>query len=179
MIERDTAILKPAPQPYHSSLVPWQELMRPGDIPGRPAAIIGSVTGAFIRLGLIFLLAASMVALIWLLFDEPTPEPYAGVSRRTESAVQIFWAVLAVWHCAVGLVVVFAKVKFWQLQLLATIVNVPLAMYLLEYQPVLGSMQYWIFGYLDVWLVFLLARWAPTYKLVDFLNDEIHYYLID
>ena len=84
MIERDTAILKPAPQPYHSSLGPWQELMRPGDIPGRPAAIIGSVTGAFIRLGLIFLLAASVVALIWVLFDDPTPEPYAGVSRRLD-----------------------------------------------------------------------------------------------
>src|SRR5689334_1221484 len=158
MIESDTAIYRPAPQPYDSSLRPWQELMRPGDISGRPAAIIGGVTGAFLRLGLVFLLVASVVGLIWVLCDDPASWPYEGTSRRTESAEQIFWAVLAVWHCAVGLVVVFAKVKFWQLQLLATIVNVPLAMYLLKYQPVLGAMQYWIFGYLDVWLIFLLAR---------------------
>jgi hypothetical protein len=52
-------------------------------------------------------------------------------------------------------------------------------MFLSGNQHVLGSFQYWIFAYLDLWLVFLLARWPPTYRLIGFLNDEIHYYLID
>lgn len=180
MIERDTTIYKPAPQAYDLSLGPWQELVRPGDIPGRHSAILGGLTGVILRFALVCFLLVSVLALIWMLSYDPTSQEYMGYpSRRWKNAAQILWAVLAVWHFAVGLVVVFAKVKFWQLQLLATIINVPVVMYLVRYQPDLGPLQYWFFGYLDAWLIFLLARWPLTYKLVAFLSDEIHYYLID
>lgn len=160
-------------------LGPWGELVRPGDIPGRHSAILGGLTGAILRFALVFFLLVSLVTLIIMLGYDPTLEEYTGTSRRSEDALRIFWAVLAVWHFSVGLVVVFSKTKFWQLQLLATIVNVPVVMCLVRYQQELGSLQYLMFGYLDAWLIFLLARWRPTYKLVAFLNDEIHYYLID
>jgi hypothetical protein len=181
MIESDEAIYQPAPQPYDSLLRPWRELVRPGDIPGRRSAILGGLTGAILRFALVFFLIVSVLVLIQMLGQDTTYEAYVfeGASRRAQRTLETSWVVLAVWHCAAGLTVVFLKVKFWQLQLLATLINVPVVMFLAGTQHVLGPMQYGIFGYLDLWLIFLLARWPPTYKLLDFLNDEIHYYLID
>ena len=133
---------------------------------GRAPAILGGITGAILRLVLIFCCMTSVMALLIVLQTDGKP-------------INLFWTVLAVWHFAVGLVVVSLKMKLRQLQTLATVVNIAVVMYLVKYQQDLGSLQYWIFGYLDLWLLFLLARWRPTYKLLAFLNDEIHYYLID
>jgi uncharacterized membrane protein len=149
-----------------SSLRPWHELVRGVEIAGRASAILGAVTGAILRLALVFLCMESVLVLVMAL-------------QTHDQTTHLLWAVLAVWHFAVGLVVVFSRIKFWQLQALATIVNIPVVMFLVKYQQDLGSVQYWIFGYLDLWLLFLVAHWRPTYKLLAFLNDEIHYYLID
>lgn len=153
-------VYQPAPR-----LGRWHELVRT-EVPGRAAVILGGFTGAILFLVLVSCLIGSVLTVIVI---------RAGV-RDWQSE---FFAVLAAWHFAVGLVVVRSKIKFRQLQLLATIVNVPVAMCLVRYQKELGVVQYFIFGYLDVWLLFLLARWRPTYKLLAVLNEEIHYYLID
>ncbi|HEY2961070.1 MAG TPA: hypothetical protein VGJ37_01555 [Pyrinomonadaceae bacterium] len=149
-----------------SSLRPWHELVRGAEIPGRASAILGGLTGAILRLALSFLFMESVIALII-------------VFQANGKPTDLFWAVLAVWHFAAGLAVVCLKVKFWQLQILATIVNVPVVMFLVKYQPDLGVAQHIVFAYLDAWIIFLLARWRPVYKLLAFLNEEIHYYLID
>lgn len=180
MIERDEMIYPPAPQPYDSLLRPWRELVRPGDIPGLQSAILGGLTGAILRLILLFFLAVAVLALIELLGEDTSYQAYVLYgSNRVERTLETSLVVFAVWHFAVGLVVAFVKVKFWQLQLLATFVKLPVVMLLVAYKDILGPLQYWIFGYLDLWLIFLLARWPPTYKFIAFLNDEIHYYLID
>jgi len=174
MIESGVAtVYEPPPR-----LGSWHKLVRT-EIPGRPAAILGGFTGAILCLTLVALLIGSVVTFI-AMFSDGRPEAYARYGRtRSDEAMALFWVVLAIWHFAAGLVVVCAKLKFWQLQLLATIVNVPVVMCLVKYQAELGLMQHFIFGYLDLWLLFLLARWRPTYKLLAFLNEEIHYYLID
>jgi len=143
----------------------WHELVRT-EVPGVPALIFGGFTGAILFLILATFLIGSVLTLIVMLSDRTLEE-------------NVFLGVLAVWHFTVGLVVVRSKVKFRQMQLLATIVNVPVAMCLVRYREELGVLQYLIFGYLDAWLIFLLARWRPTYKLLAVLNEEVHYYLID
>ena len=153
-------VYQPAPR-----LGRWHELVRT-EVPGRAAVILGGFTGAILCMILTSLLIGSVLTLSVMLSE--------GTSEENT-----FWGALAVWHTAVGLVVVLSKIKFRQLQLLATIVNVPVAMCLVRYQKELGILQYFVFGYLDVWLLFLLARWRPTYKLLAVLNEEIHYYLID
>ena len=149
-----------------SSLRPWHELVRGSAIPGQAPAILAGVTGAILRLALVFLCMRSVALLLF-------------ISPATSDPTNLLWIVLGVWHFAAALVVVTLRLKFWQLQALATIVNVPVAMCLVRYREELGVVQYFIFGYLDVWLLFLLARWRPTYKLLAVLNEEIHYYLID
>ena len=153
-------VYQPAPR-----LGRWHELVRT-EVPGRAAVILGGFTGAILFVVLVSCLIGSVLTLIVMLNEGALPE-------------NVFAGVLAVWHFAIGLVVILSRTKFRQLQLLATIVNVPVAMCLVRYQQDLGVVQYFIFGYLDVWLLFLLARWRPTYKLLAVLNEEIHYYLID
>lgn len=143
----------------------WHELVRT-EVPGVPALVLGGFTGAILFPVLVSCLIGSVLTLIVMLNEGALPE-------------NVFAGVLAVWHFAVGLVVILSKIKFRQLQLLATIVNVPVAMCLVRYREELGVLQYVVFGYLDAWLLFLLARWRPTYKLLAVLNEEIHYYLID
>ena len=146
----------------------WSQLVRGGEIAGTAPLILGGITGFLLR-SVLICCGCSVSAILLLAL---------GQDRMWDVNLALF-LVLAVWHSAVGLIVVFMRMKFRLLQILATIINIPVVMFLVRNQPDLDWTQYLLFAYLDLWLLFLLARWAPTYSFLAFLNDEIHYYLID
>ena len=89
------------------------------------------------------------------------------------------WPALLCGHFAAGVAVLFARLKTSLLFPLALIANAPIIAALVQFRLSRPDVTYAAISYLSVWAVFLLARWRQTDLALSFLNEEIHYYLID
>jgi hypothetical protein len=148
-----------------SRLEPVSELLR-GTSPPQLLALTG-ITGLSLRVLVIFGLMESVLNLIFELQWEP-------------SVAEFSFAVIALGHFLAAAVIIFVRMPFWLLLPLAVIVNFPIAAFItdmLTEQDV--AWRNISIVYLCVWGAFLLTRLHVPERALNFVKQELRYYLID
>jgi hypothetical protein len=148
-----------------SKFSPLSELLR-GTMPPR-RLILNGITGFLLRVLIIYAMMASTLILIWI--------------RQIESSQKEFaFAAIAVSYCMAATVILFTRMPFWLLLLLALLINFPIAVLITD---VLTKEQViernFIIAYLTLWTAFLLCRVSVPQAVLSFVKKEIRYYLID
>jgi hypothetical protein len=144
----------------------WHELVRGGEAVGRVPRLFAGLTGLVLRMAVVLLFIASVPSLIAL-------EKYQKLQH------ELIWTMLLCGHFTASLLVVFLKSDFRFVAAVAAIALVPLVIALIALPESLEVARYVLYGYLALWAMFLLTRWRQTDVALSFLNEEIHYYLID
>jgi hypothetical protein len=142
---------------------PVNELLR-GTTPPRWLALNG-ITGVVLRVLVIYATMQSTLILIWMTQDGTYPH-------------KSIFMTIAVGHCVMAIVILFTRMPFWLLLLLALLINFPVVVLITD---VLTNeiAQYAVIVYLALWAVFLLCRVSVAPAVLSFLKKEIRYYLID
>ncbi len=158
----------------NSRLRVWRELVRGGETKTTLLRILAGFIGLVLRVVFVclFLLAViGAIATVQFYLLGPQP-PYAHLR------IEIFWMLLLLGYTAFGVVVLFARMKFWSLVILTVLANSPLlaSLCLQQWNP---DERLFIIGYLGVWALFLLTRWRQTDVAWSYLEAEFRYYLID
>jgi hypothetical protein len=151
----------------NSRLRVWPEFVRQGEAVRRAPRILAGLTGLVLRPIVVFFFMNSLIILLARLQS----------SNSDEAAWP--WPALIFSHCAASLLVLFSRRKTSDLFLLALIANAPIAAALIQFRVSMPNLEYVALPYLGVWAMFLLTRWRQTDSAFSFLNEEIHYYLID
>jgi len=146
-----------------SSFNPVSELLR-GTTPPRWLALNG-VTGFVLRVLVIYATLDSTLMLIWTTQLE---------GRQHET----IFITIAVCHCIAASVILFTRMPFWLLLLLALLINFPVVVLVTD------VLTHWIaqdavIAYLTLWAAFLLCRVSVPPAVLSFVKQEIRYYLID
>ena len=148
-----------------SKFSPVSELLR-GITPPR-RVVLNGITGFLLRVLVIYTMMESTLFLILM----------TQVERRQH---EFAFAAIAVGHCIAATVIVFTRMPFWLLLLLALLINFPVVVLLTD---VLTDEQilerYFIIAYLTLWTAFLLCRVSIPQAALSFVKKEIRYYLID
>lgn len=146
-----------------SKFNPVSELLR-GTTPPRWLALNG-ITGFFLRVLVIYATMDSTLMLIWT----------TQLEGRQHEAIFI---AIAVCHCIAASVILFTRMPFWLLLLLALLINFPVAVLITD---VLTNQiaRNAVIAYLILWTVFLLCRVSVPPAVLSFVKKEIRYYLID
>lgn len=152
----------------NSRLRLWHELVRQGEAVRRLPKILAGLTGLVLRPVVVFMFMCCLIVLI----------------ARLQSAYHWgeqgwVWPALLCGHFAAGLVVLFARLKTPLLFPLALIANAPVIAALVQFRVPQPDVPFVAIPYLIMWLVFLVTRWRQADVALAFLNEEIHYYLID
>ena len=151
----------------NSRLRLWHELVRQGEAVRTLPKILAGFTGLVLRPAVVFSFMCWLIVLIARL-----QAPYTFGEDR-------LWTALLCGHFAAGVAVLFARLKTSLLFPLALIANAPIIAALVQFHVSRPDVPYVAIPYLGVWAVFLLMRWRQTDLALSFLNEEIHYYLID
>ena len=149
----------------HSRLRVGRELVRGGAALKRTSRVLAGFSGVVLRLFVVLLFMESMVAVICL-------------SKATDQA-ELIWAVLLCGHFTASLFVVFLRTDIAVLTALSVIALAPAIVLFLKFPGMTETLRYIFIGYFGLWAVFLQTRWRQTDDALAFLNEEIHYYLID
>lgn len=149
----------------------WRELVRAGEARGKVVMVLAGFTGMILRVPLVFLFMTSLLVLISEIQIAYRLNEYAPASLAP--------IVLTFTHFALGVVVLFVRMRFSVLALLTAIAVSPLIAALTNLVQVQPATHYIFIGYLSVWAMFLLVRWRQTQVAFSFLNEEFRYYLID
>lgn len=148
-----------------SKFNPVTELLR-GTTPPRWLALNG-ITGFVLRVLLIYATMDSTLMLIWTTQLE-------GHQR------EVIFVTIAVGHCVAASVILFTRMPFWLLLLLALLINFPVVVLITD---VLTNEENFVRGlfiaYLALWTAFLLCRVSVPHAVISFVKKEIRYYLID
>lgn len=157
-----------------SRLRPGRELIRGGEANSTVLKILAGLTGSVLRVVVVFLFLATVIAVVCLF-----QEYFLGSSPPPEYLRKgLFWYTLAFGHFAAGLVVLFARIRFWLLARLTLIATTPVIASLFV-PEMIAPVRYVIIGYLGMWAMFLLTRWRQTDVALSALKKEVRYYLID
>jgi len=149
----------------HSRLRIGRELVRGGEAVRRVPRVLAALTGFVLRIVVVSLFMESVVAVIFL--------------QKNPDHNEITWATLLCGHLTASLVVVFVRADFGFVAALSAIALVPLIIWMVTFPLMFDTFRYVVLTYLAVWAMFLLSRWRQTDVALSFLNEEIHYYLID
>ena len=150
-----------------SKLQPWRELVRGAEAMPQQWRSLTGTTGLLLRVAVVFFLMESILATtITLRVDYPQ--------------FDLTFALIALIHCVVAFVIVFARFRLWLLLPLALLVNVPMLLWLKEFGTDSDVfLSYLVIVYLALWAAFLLSRWSGTYSALATVKEELRYYLID
>ena len=148
-----------------SRFEPVSELLR-GTSPPRWLALTG-ITGFALRVVVVFGLMESVLKLIFELQWEPSLEEFS-------------FALIALGHFLAAAVIVFARMPCWLLLPLALIINFPIAAYITDVltEEEVGLRNISLI-YLGLWAAFLLTRLHVPERALNFIKQELRYYLID
>jgi len=150
-----------------SRLKPWRAFTSGGEAIGKMSArILAGFVGLILRLAIVFVFMETVVIFIYI--------AHSNYSHR-----EMVWAILTLSHFTAALLVVFLKMRFWLLAVLAAVVTAPGVMFVVEFRDGLGMLLYFCLAYLIAWAVFVLTRWPLTYAALAVINKELRYYLID
>ena len=147
-----------------SNFRPHYELIRGTSTDRWPG--LSGITGLLLRVFVIFSLMVSILCLIL---------STQGDFDRKEFA----FAVIAVSHFALAVVIIFARIPFWLLLPLAIIVNFPIVVFVTDALPNVVGVRVLTLVYLHLWAAFLLCRLSVPQRPLSFLKKEVRYYLID
>ena len=148
-----------------SKFSPMTELLR-GTTPPR-WLVLNGITGFLLRVFVIYATMESTLFLIWMTQLE---------GRRHE----FIFIAIALGHCIAAIVVLFTRMPFWLLLLLALLINFPVAALIndvLKEEQILERNL--LIAYLALWSTFLLCRVSVPDAVFSFIKKEIRYYLID
>jgi uncharacterized membrane protein (DUF485 family) len=146
-----------------SKFNPVSELLRGTSPPRR--LVLNGVTGFFLRVLVVYATMDSTLSFIW--------------ATQLEGHEHYFvFAAIALGHCIGATVIVFTRMPFWLLVLLALLINFPVAALITDVltNEVLRGL---VIAYLTVWAAFLLCRVSVPRAALSFVKKEIRYYLID
>lgn len=149
-----------------SRLQLWRALVRGTELRGERSSLLPGITGFLLRVIVTFFFMESVVALVSLF----------SINYQQRDLVSML---IAVGHFAASLVVVFTRLRFWQLLPLAVLVNVPVVALLTKLKPELWLERHVILAYLAVWLAFLITRSQVVKSAFAVVKNELRYYLID
>lgn len=150
-----------------SGLRLWHELVRQGESLRTLPRFFAGLSGLVLRSLVVLFFMVCLIALIAILQSD-----YYQREDR-------IWSVLFFAHFASASALLFSRIKTSLLVPLALLVNVPMILAVFEYRYFVDTFRPVPIVYLTVWAVFLLSRWRRTDLALSFLNEEIHYYLID
>lgn len=150
----------------HSRLRVGRELIRGGEAVGRVSRVLAGFTGVVLRLTVVFLFMECLVAAVYLQQAE---------SRQQE----IIWTTLLCGHFTTSLLVLFLRTDAVLRAMVSAIALAPLIIALFTFPEMTEMLRYVFVAYLTLWALFLLSRWRQADVALAFLNEEIHYYLID
>ena len=151
----------------NSRLRLWHELVRHGEAVRRLPKILAGITGLVLRPVVVFMFMCCLIVLI------------ATLQTTDAGEGDWHWPALLCGHFAAGVALLFARLKTAFLFPLALIANAPITAALVQLHVSRPDVPFVAIPYLGVWAVFLLTRWRQTDFALAFLNEEIHYYLID
>jgi len=150
-----------------SRFSPWCNLVRREESLPAGSWFATGLTGLVLRVTVIFFLMEAILAFIVILQQD----------FRQDALV--LGATLLL-HFILASAIVFARLKFGLLFPFAVILNIPVGLFLnYLFKEGWDFFVYVGVGYLGVWTAFLIAHCPVTYRLFDFLKEEVHYYLID
>lgn len=146
-----------------SKFNPISELLR-GTAPPR-WVVLNGITGFFLRVLVIFATMESTLTLIWM-------------TQAERHEHDFIFAAIALSHCIAATVIVFTRMPFWVLLLLAVLINFPVVVLITDVltNEILRGL---VIAYLTLWAAFLLCRVSVPPAVLSFLKEEIRYYLID
>lgn len=150
----------------HSRLLVGRELVRGGEAVRLITRVLAAVTGVLLRVTVVLLLMESVVASVYL---------YKTPDRHNE----LIWVLLFGGHFTVSLFVVFLRTDITMLSALSVIALLPAVIVFVKLPGMTETLRYVFGAYFALWAMFVLTRWRETDHAVAFLNEEIHYYLID
>ena len=150
----------------HSRLRVGRELVRGGEAVGRGSRVLAGISGVVLRLAVVLLFMESVVGLVRLLYQPTTNN-------------ELIWTTLACGHFTASLFVVFSRSHIGLLTALSAIALAPLIILFVKLPGMTETLRYVFNGYFGLWALFLQTRWRQTDDALAFLNEEIHYYLID
>ena len=151
----------------NSRLRVWHELVRTGEAVHRLPKILAGFTGLVLRPVVVFMFMCCLIVLI------------ARLQPDYEGGNGWLWPALLCGHFAAGSAILFARLKTSLLFPVALIANAPIIAALVQFHVAGPDLWPVAIPYLGVWALFLLTRWRQTDLALSFLNEEIHYYLID
>ena len=150
----------------HSRLRVGRELVRGGEAVRLASRVLAGFSGFVLRFTVVLLFMESFVATIYLTSADD-PQGY------------LIWAMLLCGHFAASLLVVFVRTEIQPLAIIASIALAPLVIAFITFPVATGALRYVFAGYIGLWVMFVLTRSRQTDVALAFLNEEIHYYLID
>lgn len=129
-----------------SRFQPWSELLRGTTTDQWP--VLNGLTGLLLRLFVILSLMISILSLILSLQGDFHPTEFG-------------FSLVAVGHFAVAAFIVFARMPFWLLLMLALVINFPIVTLLTDVlKPEEIGLRTVTLNYLALWAAFLSCRWT-------------------
>jgi len=148
-----------------SKFSPLSELLR-GTTPPR-WLVLNGFTGFFLRVLVIFATMELTLTFIWM----------TQLERREHDFV---FVAIALGHCIAATVILFTRMPFWLLLLLAMLINFPVVAVITDVlTEELIFVRVLFIAYLTLWAAFLLCRISVPPAVLSFIKKEIRYYLID
>jgi len=147
-----------------SKFSPVRELIR-GTTPPRWLAL-NAITGVLLRVLMVCAMMESTLFVLWM--------------RQIQHQRELAFAAIALGHCVGAIVILFTRMPFWLLLLLALLINYPVTLLITDVLTADQTIERnIIIAYLTLWAAFLLCRVSVPHAVLSFVKEEIRYYLID
>ena len=150
----------------HSRLLVGRELVRGGEAVRLSTRVLAAVTGVLLRVTVVVLFMEAVAVSVYLY-------------KTPEGQDALIWILLLCGHFTASLFVVFLRSDIGLLTMLSVIALAPAIVLVAKLPGMTDALRYVCIGYFALWAMFLLTRWRETDNALAFLNEEIHYYLID
>lgn len=151
----------------NSRLRLWHELVRKGEATSAIPQMFAGLTGLILRPLVVVFSVICLIAFVAI---------FQSDYYQHEDRV---WSALFLAHFTGGFALLFWRMRIPVLLPLALLVNVPMILAVFSYKYFVGDLWPLPVVYLGVWAVFLVSRLRQIDFVLSFLNEEIHYYLID
>ena len=157
-----------------SALRPWHELVRGGETKATLLKILAGFVGSVLRVVIVFCFLATLILALGTVQRYFLGPQLQYNYLRSEMP----WELLILGHFALGVVVLFARMRFLPLVVLTVISASPVlaSLWLTTWN---SAARNFLIGYLAVWAIFLLTRWRQTDIAWSYTKAELRYYLID
>jgi hypothetical protein len=129
--------------------------------------VLNGITGFFLRVLVIFATMELTLTFIWMM----------QLERRERDFV---FVAIALGHCLAATVILFTRMPFWLLLLLAMLINFPVVAVITDVlTEELSFVRILFIAYLALWTAFLLCRVSVPRAVLLSVKKELRYYLID